>query len=126
GAVARGGAGGGRAAHGAPAARRRGGVPAPGLPGELHGRRRRHGEGAAPPAEPGAGARGGAPARRCRALRRPRRRLRPPLLRPAQADQDSVKFVQRLAAEDYNKSRGMPNRDCSEIMVWRGDQFVAT
>ncbi|KAI4968362.1 hypothetical protein ZWY2020_058017 [Hordeum vulgare] len=42
------------------------------------------------------------------------------------ASQDSVKFVQRLAAKDYNKSRGMPNRDCSEIMVWRGDQFVAT
>lgn len=41
------------------------------------------------------------------------------------ASQDSVKFVQRLAAEDYNKSRGMPNRDCSEVMVWRGDQFVA-
>ncbi|VAH41582.1 unnamed protein product [Triticum turgidum subsp. durum] len=42
------------------------------------------------------------------------------------ASQDSVKFVQRLAAEDYNKSRGMPNRDCSEVMAWRGDQFLAT
>uniref|UniRef100_A0ACD5YYC0 Uncharacterized protein n=1 Tax=Avena sativa TaxID=4498 RepID=A0ACD5YYC0_AVESA len=42
------------------------------------------------------------------------------------ASQDSVKFVQRLAAEEYNKSRGMPNHDCSEIMVWRADQLVAT
>uniref|UniRef100_A0ACD5Y5G5 Uncharacterized protein n=1 Tax=Avena sativa TaxID=4498 RepID=A0ACD5Y5G5_AVESA len=42
------------------------------------------------------------------------------------ASQDSVKFVQRLAREEYNKSRGMPNHDCSEIMVWRGDQLVAT
>lgn len=33
--------------------------------------------------------------------------------------QDSVKFVQRLVVEDYNKSRGMPNSDCSQIMVWR-------
>ncbi|KAF7006427.1 hypothetical protein CFC21_021476, partial [Triticum aestivum] len=33
---------------------------------------------------------------RCRALRRPRRRLRPPLLRPAQADQD----VRRVAGGD--------------------------
>uniref|UniRef100_A0A453AIY0 Uncharacterized protein n=1 Tax=Aegilops tauschii subsp. strangulata TaxID=200361 RepID=A0A453AIY0_AEGTS len=49
-----------------------------------------------------------------------------PVSEPDASQQDSVKFVQRLAAEDYNKSRGMPNRDCSEIMVWRGDQFVAT
>ncbi|XP_051213410.1 probable glucuronosyltransferase Os03g0287800 [Lolium perenne] len=42
------------------------------------------------------------------------------------ASQDSVKFVQRLAVEEYNKSRGMPNHDCSEIMVWHGDQLVAT
>uniref|UniRef100_A0A453AJ55 Glycosyltransferases n=1 Tax=Aegilops tauschii subsp. strangulata TaxID=200361 RepID=A0A453AJ55_AEGTS len=49
-----------------------------------------------------------------------------PRLRARRLTEDSVKFVQRLAAEDYNKSRGMPNRDCSEIMVWRGDQFVAT
>ncbi|CAM0907433.1 unnamed protein product [Alopecurus aequalis] len=42
------------------------------------------------------------------------------------ASQDSVKFVQRLAVEEYNKSRGMPNHDCSEIMVWHGDQLAAT
>ncbi|XP_044969343.1 probable beta-1,4-xylosyltransferase IRX9 [Hordeum vulgare subsp. vulgare] len=42
------------------------------------------------------------------------------------ASQDSIKFVQRLAAHEYNESRGMPDPDCSEIMVWRGDQLVAT
>lgn len=40
------------------------------------------------------------------------------------ASQDSFKFMQRLVAEEYNKSRGMPDPDCSEIMVWRGDQLI--
>lgn len=35
--------------------------------------------------------------------------------------QESVKFVQRVAVEEYNQSttRGMPDSDCSQIMLWR-------
>ncbi|XP_062193106.1 probable beta-1,4-xylosyltransferase IRX9 [Phragmites australis] len=36
--------------------------------------------------------------------------------------QDSIKFVQRLLVEDYNKTRAMPaDSNCSQIMVWRVD-----
>ncbi|EEC82742.1 hypothetical protein OsI_27450 [Oryza sativa Indica Group] len=37
------------------------------------------------------------------------------------ASQESVKFVQRVAVEEYNQSttRGMPDSDCSQIMLWR-------
>ncbi|TVU37095.1 hypothetical protein EJB05_10386 [Eragrostis curvula] len=36
--------------------------------------------------------------------------------------QDSIKFVQRLLVEDYNKTRAMPpDANCSEIMAWRVD-----
>jgi putative beta-1,4-xylosyltransferase IRX9 len=33
--------------------------------------------------------------------------------------QDSIKFVQRLLVEDYNKSSSIVQRNCSEIMAWR-------
>uniref|UniRef100_A0A0E0LQ65 Glycosyltransferases n=1 Tax=Oryza punctata TaxID=4537 RepID=A0A0E0LQ65_ORYPU len=34
--------------------------------------------------------------------------------------QESVKFVQRVAVEEYNQStmKGMPDSDCSQIMLW--------
>lgn len=36
--------------------------------------------------------------------------------------QDSIKFVQRLVAEEYNKTRAIPDySNCSQIMVWRVD-----
>ena len=36
--------------------------------------------------------------------------------------QDSIKFVQRLVMEDYNKTKPIPEyTNCSQVMVWRVD-----
>ncbi|OEL24224.1 putative glucuronosyltransferase [Dichanthelium oligosanthes] len=36
--------------------------------------------------------------------------------------QDSIKFVQRLVVEDYNKTMAIPDyTNCSQVMVWRAD-----
>ncbi|XP_040382012.1 probable beta-1,4-xylosyltransferase IRX9 [Oryza brachyantha] len=50
----------------------------------------------------------------------PHRWDRFPLSEP-DTSQESVKFVQRLAVEEYNKSTtmGMPDSACSQIMLWR-------
>ncbi|KAL5196743.1 hypothetical protein ABZP36_000255 [Zizania latifolia] len=48
----------------------------------------------------------------------PHRWDRFPLSEP-DTSQESVKFVQRLAVDEYNQSRGMPDAACSQIMLWR-------
>ncbi|KAG8043101.1 hypothetical protein GUJ93_ZPchr2169g6447 [Zizania palustris] len=48
----------------------------------------------------------------------PHRWDRFPLSEP-DTSQESVKFVQRLAVDEYKQSRGMPDAACSQIMLWR-------
>jgi putative beta-1,4-xylosyltransferase IRX9 len=44
-----------------------------------------------------------------------------PTTEPDQS-QDSIKFVQRLVMEDYNKTKPIPDySNCSQVMVWRVD-----
>jgi len=44
-----------------------------------------------------------------------------PTTEPDQS-QDSIKFVQRLVMEDYNKTKPIPEyTNCSQVMVWRVD-----
>ncbi|KAF5737555.1 beta-1 4-xylosyltransferase IRX9 isoform X1 [Tripterygium wilfordii] len=36
-----------------------------------------------------------------------------------QTSQNSIKFVKEVAVEDETKLKGMPQEDCSRIMLWR-------